>query len=583
MTSFEIDPRLAAEPVASGVWYRTQTGIDGRFVKPDLALIPAEPLASCLCVTENRAAFLPWVLWGYDRQRWQKRELVIVDSSEPPLDVPQRDDVRLIRAPLGMPIGAKRNLALDAARGDVIAWFDDDDWQHPERLAWLIPLLCLEARPLGASYLGPSQSWFVDLWENQCRKYTRPCYAIFNGSIYFKHAVAGERFAEDVLRTEDTLWLRGLGRTRLGAALVGQPPPVSFWLSHDCNTSNLRSRRRLAESMDELRLLVGPDWGDTGEQLAALRERLRAEPASSPARIAWIDAAKRAQERELRAATPVDADRMQDDLHGTVAVEFKTTEPVAQATIDVAVAPDVPVATVIRMARNGPFDRRPGDEVRVPVTFGDAAPHAGPPIRRVRLYLAVERGEPSPTESAFVKLAAGQSRYGGADATISVAQRRMREWIDHDYVGVFRSRAWAQSQLSLSGLRIALNTSVARGDVYAFGHRSSSSICRLMASVHPTGESVTRSLLGDHLRLPERILTRPIATMGCRIWLAHPGIFARFVKEWLIPARAALKESYGDVPEPICIRLLECLAPAFFSHLACRMELVEPESLPVGP
>jgi len=164
-----------------------------------------------------------------------------------------------------------------------------------------------------------------------------------------------------------------------------------------------------------------------------------------------------------------------------------------------------------------------------------------------------------------------------------VAQRRRREWIEHDYIGVFQSRAWALSQLSLSGLRVALSSSIARGDVYAFGHRSSSSICRLMASVHPAGESFARSLLRDHLRLPERILTRPIATMGCNVWLARPGIFERYVKEWLIPAHSALKESCAAVPDAICIRLLECLAPAFFSHLACRVELVAPESLPMGP
>ena len=36
---------------------------------------------SCLCVTEGRAAFMPWLLWCFDRQTWPHREFVIIDSS----------------------------------------------------------------------------------------------------------------------------------------------------------------------------------------------------------------------------------------------------------------------------------------------------------------------------------------------------------------------------------------------------------------------------------------------------------------------------------------------------------------------
>jgi len=36
-----------------------------------------QPLISCLCVTENRPAFLPWLLWNYERQTWARRELVV--------------------------------------------------------------------------------------------------------------------------------------------------------------------------------------------------------------------------------------------------------------------------------------------------------------------------------------------------------------------------------------------------------------------------------------------------------------------------------------------------------------------------
>ena len=95
------------------------------------------PTVSCLCVTENRPAFMPWLLWGYDRQSWARRELVVVDSSAVPLEAAGRDDVRVIAAPPGTGVAAKRNLAVQEARGEILTWFDDDDWQHPDKVAWL--------------------------------------------------------------------------------------------------------------------------------------------------------------------------------------------------------------------------------------------------------------------------------------------------------------------------------------------------------------------------------------------------------------------------------------------------------------
>jgi glycosyltransferase involved in cell wall biosynthesis len=118
----------------------------------------AAPLISCLCVTENRAAFMPWLLWNYDRQTWPNRELIIVDSSPAPLAC-EREDVRVIAAPTGANIPAKRNMALRAAQGEIVTWFDDDDWQHPDKLAILVEALADES----VAYAGGQHGWFVNL------------------------------------------------------------------------------------------------------------------------------------------------------------------------------------------------------------------------------------------------------------------------------------------------------------------------------------------------------------------------------------------------------------------------------------
>src|SRR5689334_3695599 len=125
------------------------------------------PLISCLCVTERRQEFMPWLLWCYDRQSWPRRELLILDSSPRPFQVAGQEDVRVITVPEGTNVPHKRNLALRHASGEFVAWFDDDDWQHPDRLT-----LLMAALRGGALWAGMSSAWFVDLATRRCQFYT---------------------------------------------------------------------------------------------------------------------------------------------------------------------------------------------------------------------------------------------------------------------------------------------------------------------------------------------------------------------------------------------------------------------------
>ena len=86
---------------------------------------PSTALASCLCVTEAREAFHPWLLLELRKTGSSHRQLVVVDSSRPEARWPAC--VTVVRCEPGATVAHKRNLAVDAARGDVLAWFDDDD------------------------------------------------------------------------------------------------------------------------------------------------------------------------------------------------------------------------------------------------------------------------------------------------------------------------------------------------------------------------------------------------------------------------------------------------------------------------
>ena len=100
------------------------------------------PLVSCLCPTFGRVPMLRRAIGCFAAQTHVPRELVVVYQSH---DAPTRDYLRTLADPsiraieiapsphLG-PDGL-RNFCLEAARGDYVAVWDDDDWFAPTRLA----------------------------------------------------------------------------------------------------------------------------------------------------------------------------------------------------------------------------------------------------------------------------------------------------------------------------------------------------------------------------------------------------------------------------------------------------------------
>jgi hypothetical protein len=236
------------------------------------------PLVSCLCVTEGRPEFMPWLLWGFDRQTYARRELVIVDSSTEPFVSP-RPDVRVIVADPGTNVPTKRNLALGAARGAVIAWFDDDDWQHPARLEQLV-----EALSAGALVAGNSRSWFVDLFTGRCQPYDGRKALIFNGAGFSADLARKVRFNERAHRASDTIWLRDIKAALPNGPCLLDPAVLSLWLCHGDNLSNPRRKRKLEASASDVRRAIGAAWDDTDARLDALRANL---PAPDDAFATW--------------------------------------------------------------------------------------------------------------------------------------------------------------------------------------------------------------------------------------------------------------------------------------------------------
>ncbi|HUE78397.1 MAG TPA: glycosyltransferase family 2 protein [Sphingomicrobium sp.] len=96
---------------------------------------PELPLISCIMPTQGRPAFVAQAIAYFQRQDYPARELVIVHHEDS--DLPEGKagpGLRFVRTSQAS-IGGMRNAAVEAARGDIIAHWDDDDWHGPRRLS----------------------------------------------------------------------------------------------------------------------------------------------------------------------------------------------------------------------------------------------------------------------------------------------------------------------------------------------------------------------------------------------------------------------------------------------------------------
>lgn len=99
------------------------------------------PLVSCVMVTADRLLMAERSVRCFAEQTYPRAELVIVSAGdrayrralEQHLD-DYKVSGRIVAANAGSSLGALRNLSLDAAVGDIICQWDDDDCYHPDRI-----------------------------------------------------------------------------------------------------------------------------------------------------------------------------------------------------------------------------------------------------------------------------------------------------------------------------------------------------------------------------------------------------------------------------------------------------------------
>jgi glycosyltransferase involved in cell wall biosynthesis len=96
----------------------------------------ADELISCIMATKDRPRFFRQALRCFLRQTYTSSELVVVDDGEQSVaaDCAGVDRVRYVRLDQPASTGAKLNIGVEHARGDILQKLDDDDYYHPDFL-----------------------------------------------------------------------------------------------------------------------------------------------------------------------------------------------------------------------------------------------------------------------------------------------------------------------------------------------------------------------------------------------------------------------------------------------------------------
>lgn len=215
---------------------------------------------------------MPWLYAQFQKQSYADRELVIVDSSRYGVEIPKDPRIVLIRAIPGTSIGAKKNVAVEAASGDVVTVWDDDDWQHPDQLAWKADALA--KAPYGV--VGFQSGHFVDLATYRVYPYRGLAGWLVPITCAFPRDLARAIPFPNTSAFEDTEWMQAV-LARMRPIPIETPGDVvhSFWLRHGGNTIPRFFKHPKPFDLYDLVERIGLEaWGLTGEQLAALKERL---------------------------------------------------------------------------------------------------------------------------------------------------------------------------------------------------------------------------------------------------------------------------------------------------------------------
>jgi hypothetical protein len=219
----------------------------------------SRPLVSCIMPTCDRRPFVGRAIRYFLNQEYPHRELVVVDDGEDCVaDLVETDPrIRYVRILDRPTIGAKRNLACEQARGELIVHWDDDDWSAPWRLDYQIDMFSSQEVDVS----GLSALLFCDPTAGRAWRYEYPAGRrpwVAGGTMLPAPVQGAVTLTRHQLRGRQQLPLAGSAQTcwsAIGLVILRSAGSPRKHLPQE------RSRRLVASrSMAEVASLVGPEW-----------------------------------------------------------------------------------------------------------------------------------------------------------------------------------------------------------------------------------------------------------------------------------------------------------------------------------
>lgn len=186
-------------------------------------------LVSAIMPTNDRRKFIPLAIASYLTQDWKEKELIVIDDGTDPVRefFTEMKDVTYIYIAGRQPIGTKRNLACECAKGEIIVHWDDDDWSAPTRISSQVAYL--EAS--GKSVTGYSSLLYWEEEMQQASRYTGETdYALGSSLAYRRNYWDRNRFlhtsfGEDSKFVENAQLLQQIAAVPGGQMMVARLHP----------------------------------------------------------------------------------------------------------------------------------------------------------------------------------------------------------------------------------------------------------------------------------------------------------------------------------------------------------------------
>src|SRR5271169_1049612 len=219
------------------------------------------PLVSCIMPTYNRRRFVPEAIRLFLTQDYPKKELVVLDDGEDNIAdlIPRRPQIRYVRLDRRHSLGAKRNIACEAAHGEIIAHWDDDDWYAPWRLSRQVAKIVRG----GTELCGLARMLFFDPSTQRAWEYVYPAGApawVYGATFCYRKSVWQQSPFLDNTGCEDNLFIANLAADVRLRAL--SEPGMFVGLVHSANSSPKRTQDPLwrPQPIERIRRVVRNNW-----------------------------------------------------------------------------------------------------------------------------------------------------------------------------------------------------------------------------------------------------------------------------------------------------------------------------------